>query len=153
MNKSSIFPQRGSEEEIEQGGVFMPRFDAHGLVPVIAQDATSGEILMFAFMNETALKATLESGEAHYWSRSRKELWHKGGTSGHTQKVKSIRVDCDQDVLLIRVEQVGGACHVGYDSCFFRELARDGSNDLTTVSEKSFNPKDVYPPQATSKPS
>jgi phosphoribosyl-AMP cyclohydrolase len=94
-----------------------------GLVPVIAQEAGSGQVLMFAWMNREALKQTVESGEAVYWSRSRKKLWRKGEESGHVQKVKAIRLDCDEDVLLLTVEQIGGiACHTGRHSCFFQKL-------------------------------
>jgi phosphoribosyl-AMP cyclohydrolase len=95
------------------------KFDSSGLIPAIAQDAATGEILMVAWMNAESLARTLESGEAVYWSRSRKKLWHKGEESGNVQKVKQVRADCDRDVLLIKVEQVGGAaCHTGYRSCF-----------------------------------
>lgn len=94
-----------------------------GLVPAIAQDAENGDILMVAWMNREALKKTVELGEAVYWSRSRKKLWHKGEESGHTQKVKEVRLDCDEDVVLLRIEQVGGiACHTGRRSCFFQRL-------------------------------
>ena len=94
-----------------------------GLVPVIAQESGSGKVLMFAWMSREALKRTAESGEAHYWSRARKKLWHKGEESGHVQKVKEIRMDCDEDVLLILVEQLGGiACHTGRQHCFFQKL-------------------------------
>ncbi|MBC7293312.1 MAG: phosphoribosyl-AMP cyclohydrolase, partial [Thermoleophilia bacterium] len=94
-----------------------------GLVPAIAQDAATGTVLMFAWMNREALKLTAECGEAVYWSRSRKKLWHKGEESGHVQKVKEIRVDCDEDVVLLKVEQVGGiACHTGRNHCFFQKL-------------------------------
>ena len=97
---------------------FGPDF-SKGLVPAIAQDAATGEVLMLAYMNEEAWKRTLETGEAHYWSRSRKELWHKGGTSGNVQKVLSIRLDCDSDTVLLKIEQIGGAaCHTGRRSCF-----------------------------------
>lgn len=98
-----------------------------GLVPVIAQEAGSGQVLMFAWMDREALKQTVETGEAVYWSRSRKKLWHKGEESGHVQKVKDIRLDCDEDVLLLSVEQMGGiACHTGRHSCFFQKL-EDGT--------------------------
>ncbi len=94
-----------------------------GLVPVIAQEAGTGQVLMFAWMNRDALKQTVETGEAVYWSRSRKRLWHKGEESGHVQKVKAIRLDCDEDVILLSVEQIGGiACHTGRHSCFFQQL-------------------------------
>lgn len=119
-----IFAPRGSHDEIENGTTFMPKFDADGLIPVIAQDATSNEILMFAWMNEEAVARTIETGEAWYWSRSRKSFWRKGETSGQTQTVTEMRIDCDQDVLLIKVKVGGdgGACHVGYRSCFFRTV-------------------------------
>ena len=97
------------------------KFDANGLVPAIVQDATSGEVLMMAWMNREALDRTLETGKTHFFSRSRNKLWLKGESSGHVQHVKSIRLDCDGDTLLIQVEQVGAACHEGYYSCFFRE--------------------------------
>ncbi len=97
------------------------RFDANGLIPCITQDATSLEVLMFAFMNEESLTLTLRLGVMHYYSRSRHRLWKKGETSGHLQHVVSLRVDCDQDVILARVKQVGAACHTGFRSCFFRE--------------------------------
>ena len=99
------------------------KWDEHGLVPVIAQEACTGEVLMFAWMNREALQRTAETGEAVYWSRSRQQLWHKGESSGHTQKIKRIRLDCDADVLLLEIEQVGGiACHTGRASCFYAEL-------------------------------
>ena len=97
-----------------------------GLVPAVAQDAASGKVLTLAWMNRTALQRTAESGEAHYWSRSRRSLWRKGETSGHAQKVREIRLDCDADAIVLRVEQVGGiACHTGRESCFFKRLERD----------------------------
>jgi phosphoribosyl-AMP cyclohydrolase len=100
------------------------RWDENGLVPVIAQEAGSGKILMFAYMNREALQRTVGTGEAVYWSRSRNKLWHKGEESGHVQKVKEIRLDCDEDVVLISVEQMGGiACHTGRHNCFFRKLS------------------------------
>jgi phosphoribosyl-AMP cyclohydrolase len=114
----------------------------NGLVPAIVQDASSGEVLMLAYMNEEAWQATLRTGEAHFYSRSRGELWRKGGTSGHVQKVRSIRLDCDRDTVLLQVDQLGGAaCHTGYRSCFFQEL------EGTTWKEccpKVFDPKEVY---------
>lgn len=119
-----------------------PDFKKMELLPAIAQDAATGEVLMLAYMNEQAWNATLETGEAHYWSRSRQELWHKGGTSGHVQKVKSIRLDCDSDTVLLLIEQIGGAaCHKGYRSCFYREL-KDGQ--VRECSPVVFDPKEVY---------
>lgn len=113
-----------------------------GLIPVIAQDADSGDVLMLAYMNEAAYDETLESGRAVYFSRSRNKLWRKGEESGNVQKVKSIFIDCDNDTLLIKVEQIGGAaCHEGYKSCFFRQLS---GNNAQIVAERIFDPKQVY---------
>ncbi|NHX39968.1 MULTISPECIES: phosphoribosyl-AMP cyclohydrolase [Haloarcula] len=113
-------------------------FDEQEYIPAVAQDADSGDVLMLAYVTEEALRKTCETGEAHYYSRSRDELWHKGGTSGHTQAVKEVRVDCDGDALLYIVEQTGGACHTGYESCFHRTV------DGETVGEQVFEPDDVY---------
>lgn len=124
MTTSPLFATRGSDAEIEEGSAFAPKFDADGLIPAITTDATTGEVLMFAWMNAEALERTITTGEAWYWSRSRKGLWRKGETSGQTQTVKEIRIDCDQDALLLKVEVGGdgGACHVGYRSCFYRSV-------------------------------
>jgi phosphoribosyl-AMP cyclohydrolase len=108
------------------------------LMPAIAQDWKTGEVLMLAYMNEEALARTRETGKAHYWSRSRKKLWLKGESSGHYQRVLEIRIDCDDDAILLLVEQTGGACHTGYRSCFYRNL------DGQVVGEKVFEPDDVY---------
>ncbi len=114
-----------------------------GLLPAIVQDHKSGRVLMLAFINKASWKKTLETGEAHFWSRSRKELWHKGGTSGHIQKIKEIYADCDDDTVLFRVEQVGGAaCHTGYESCFHKKVSPNGES--TFVGEKIFDPEKVY---------
>jgi phosphoribosyl-AMP cyclohydrolase len=113
-----------------------------GLLPAIVQDAENGEVLMLAWMDEAALRATLESGQTHFYSRSRQAHWHKGGTSGHVQYVESIHLDCDGDVLLIRARQVGGACHEGFRSCFFRRVADDGG--LTITARRVFEPESVY---------
>ncbi len=113
-----------------------------GLVPVVVQDADDGAVLMLAYMNEEALRATIETGRATYWSRSRQQLWIKGESSGNTQEVEEILIDCDADTVLLRVRQRGGAaCHLGYRSCFFRRV--DGS-DLEVVAERVFDPKTVY---------
>ena len=115
-----------------------------GLLPAIAQDDATGEVLMLAYMNEEAWEATLRTGEVHYYSRSRNELWHKGATSGNTQVVRHIRLDCDRDAILVRVEQRGGAaCHEGYTSCFFREID-PASGEASICSERRFDPKEVY---------
>ena len=119
------------------------KFDQVGLIPAIVQDNENNEVLMMAFMNRQALQKTLESGRVCFWSRSRQEYWIKGETSGHTQTVKSVAFDCDGDALLIKVEQKGGACHIGYRSCFFREVSSDG-NSSHIVGEKVFNPDEVY---------
>jgi len=123
--------------------MFRPDFDkAGGLVPAIAQDAATGEVLMLAYMNEEAFDATVATGEVHYYSRSRKELWHKGATSGNVQKVVAIRLDCDADAVLVKVDQVGGAaCHTGRGSCFYRELQ---CGEETVCSPMVFDPKEVY---------
>ncbi len=118
------------------------RWTADGLIPVIAQEATTGKILMFAWMNEDALKLTVEDGYAVYWSRSRGKLWRKGEESGHRQKVLALFMDCDEDVLLIKIEQIGGiACHTGRESCFYRQLI-DGQ--WQAVESVLKNPKDIY---------
>ncbi len=119
---------RSDKADVEEGVVFAPRFDAHGLIVCVTVEAATRDVLMVAYMNQLALDKTIETGFAHYWSRSRGELWRKGETSGQTQKVLSLRVDCDQDALLLEVE-VGGdgkACHTGRKSCFYRALNGDG---------------------------
>jgi phosphoribosyl-AMP cyclohydrolase len=113
-----------------------------GLIPAIVQDADDGEVLMMAWMDADALRKTLATGETHFYSRSRRSAWHKGGTSGHIQKVVSVRTDCDGDVILIRAHQVGGACHEGYRSCFFREATPEGT--LRVVAGRVFAPDSVY---------
>lgn len=116
--------------------------DPHGLLPAIVQDYASGDILMLAYINKESWRQTLETGKAHYWSRSRNKLWLKGESSGHVQVIKDIFVDCDQDTVVFRVEQIGGAaCHKGYHSCFYRRVAGD---ELKIDTEPIFNPEDVY---------
>jgi phosphoribosyl-AMP cyclohydrolase len=119
------------------------KFDSNGLIPAIVQDARTGEVLMMAWMNREALDKTVRTGKTHFFSRSRNKLWLKGESSGHVQTVKSIATDCDQDVLLLRVEQVGAACHEGYYSCFFRRH-QAGAKDWEIVGEKKFDPETVY---------
>lgn len=119
------------------------KFDSHGLIPAIVQDHKSNQVLMMAWMNAEALARTLETGKTHFFSRSRNKLWLKGESSGHVQTVKSIRTDCDQDVLLIAVEQAGAACHDGYYSCFYREH-QAGKGDWKIVGNKVFEPAQVY---------
>jgi phosphoribosyl-AMP cyclohydrolase len=137
-----------STKESEEGLVMAPKFDADGLVTCIATDAGSGELLMVAHMNAEALKRTIETGEAWYFSRSRKALWRKGESSGHTQRVAEMRVDCDQDAIWIKVEQHGpGACHTGRRSCFYRVVPLKQTGAITLEfrdADKSFDPADVY---------
>jgi phosphoribosyl-AMP cyclohydrolase len=132
--------------DIEEGLDFQPRFDTSGLVTCVATDAGTGEVLMVAHMNEEALRKTIASGEAWYFSRSRNALWRKGETSGHTQRVVEMRMDCDQDAVWIRVEQSGAACHTGRRSCFYRKVdAGQGGARLSFVdAEKVFDPAKVY---------
>jgi phosphoribosyl-AMP cyclohydrolase len=116
---------------------------SNGLLPAIVQDYASGKVLMLAYINSASWEKTLKTGEAHYWSRSRQEIWHKGGTSGHIQKIKEIYVDCDNDTILFRVEQVGGAaCHTGFESCFHKKIDNDGKT--TIEGKKIFDPEKVY---------
>ena len=114
----------------------------NGLIPAVTQDQETGEVLMLAYINKESWERTLETGEVHYWSRSRQEIWHKGGTSGHVQKVREIRIDCDRDTVLFKVEQVGGAaCHTGYRSCFFNLVTPEG---IRESGVKVFDPAEVY---------
>ena len=134
--------------DIEEGLVFTPKFDADGLVTAVVTDSRSGDVLMVAHMNEEAIRKTIASGEAWYYSRSRKALWKKGETSGHVQRVTELRVDCDQDALWLKVEQKGGgACHTGRRSCFYRAVPLGKAGAVTLEfrdAEKRFNPEDVY---------
>lgn len=147
---SGFFAPRESIEQVEEGTELAPKFDENGLIPVVTTDAASGEVLMHGYMNAEALEKTIATGEAHYWSRSRQELWHKGATSGLIQKVVEIRIDDDQDAVWLRAAVQGGAsCHVGYRSCFFRSVpvgaATSAPAKLTfEESEKVFDPKEVY---------
>ncbi len=118
------------------------KFDDKGLIVAIVQDVENGEVLMQAFMNEEALCLSLETGLAHYYSRSRKKLWKKGESSGHVQQVKEVRVDCDLDAVVLKVHQTGGACHTGFQSCFYRIINPDGS--LREEGRKVFDPGQVY---------
>jgi len=142
---NSCFGPRGDKSAIEEGLQFAPKFDADGLIPAMALDASTKEPLMLAYMNAESLQLTLEKGEAVYWSRSRQEIWHKGATSGHVQHIKEIRTDCDQDAIVLYVEQVGaGACHTGRSGCFYRRIdGPDGSMSLTE-QDRQFDPEAVY---------
>jgi phosphoribosyl-AMP cyclohydrolase len=144
------FEPRISVEQVEESNSFAPKFDEHGLIPVITTDFESGEVLMQGYMNREALRATIATGEAVYFSRSRQTLWHKGKTSGLVQIIKEIRIDDDQDCIWLRVNVTGGAsCHVGYRSCFYRSIPFGKPNatqvELSfTETQKVFNPADVY---------
>jgi len=130
----------------EEGLAFQPKFDVSGLLTCVATDAATGDVLMVAHMNDEALRKTIASGEAWYFSRSRNALWRKGETSGHTQRVVEMRMDCDQDAIWIRVEQHGAACHTGRHSCFYRKIdAADGDTRLSFVdADRQFDPAKVY---------
>jgi phosphoribosyl-AMP cyclohydrolase len=134
------------DHDREEGLAFQPKFDASGLVTCVATDAAAGDVLMVAHMNEEALRKTIATGEAWYFSRSRNALWRKGESSGQTQRVVEIRTDCDQDAIWIRVEQVGAACHTGRRSCFYRAVTGDnGDTRLSFVdADRLFDPDKVY---------
>ncbi len=145
------FATRETVKQVEEGDVLAPKFDANGLLPAVTTDFDSGELLMHGFMNETALKKTIETGEAHYFSRSQQAIWHKGATSGLMQEIVEMRIDDDQDCVWLRV-RIGGngaSCHVGYRSCFYRSLPT-GALPETPVeltyeeTEKIFDPVDIY---------
>ena len=132
------------KERIEEGLEFIPKFDEHGLIPAIAQDIETGQILMQAYMNREALERTIRTGIATYYSRSRRKLWKKGEQSGHVQKVEQVLVDCDQDCIVLKVRVDAGQCHVGYQSCFYRALKMDGSGKLELIAKKVYDPKETY---------
>jgi phosphoribosyl-AMP cyclohydrolase len=144
----SAFARRGSTEAVEEGLSLAPKFDTDGLITCVATDARSGELLMVAHMNAEALQKTIASGEAWYFSRSRKALWKKGETSGHVQRVIEMRVDCDQDAVWIKVEQQGpGACHTGRRSCFYRAVPIGKPGAVTLEfrdGDKTFDPQAIY---------
>jgi phosphoribosyl-AMP cyclohydrolase len=151
VSKDVPFPAPESETASEEGTVFAPRFDKDGLLPVVTTSAKTGEVLMLAHMNAEALARTIETGEAHYWSRSRGSLWRKGEESGNTQRVVEMRTDCDQDAVWLIVETAGAeaACHTGRRSCFYRALpvgtAPKGGLSLRFVdAERQFDPEEVY---------
>ena len=146
-----MFKKRDNIKEVEEGKYLSPKFDENGLIPVITMDFQSGDILMHGYMNDEALKKTIETKEAHYWSRSRKKIWHKGQVSGFIQKVKDIRIDDDQDSIWLSVDIGNGAsCHVGYRSCFYRSVPLGkikNTQELTMEfkeKEKIFDPEKVY---------
>jgi phosphoribosyl-AMP cyclohydrolase len=143
-----IFAPRRTIEQVEEGNELAPKFDENGLIPVVTTDFTSGEVLMHGYMNAEAFKRTLEIGEAHYYSRSRQQLWHKGATSGLVQTVREFRIDDDQDCVWLRVDVNGGAsCHVGYRSCFYRSAPVGAVGPVALKFEeieKVFDPVEVY---------
>jgi len=150
MDSSSItFAPREDKKALEEHPTLAPKFDADGLIPAVAMDAQTKEPLMLAYMNADSLKQTLAIGEAVYFSRSRQEIWHKGATSGHVQKVKEIRTDCDQDAIILYVEQLGaGACHTGRSTCFYRVVDLEKGTNPAALSfveaDLSFDPDSVY---------
>ena len=148
MIGTHAFGPRDDRHAVEHGLVFAPKFDTNGLIAAVATDHLTGEVLMVAYMNAESLRRTLELGEAVYFSRSRQELWHKGATSGHVQKIHEILVDCDQDALVLKVEQIGpGCCHNGYRSCFYRRVppaAASSPFPLDQVAQPTYDPDAVY---------
>jgi phosphoribosyl-AMP cyclohydrolase len=153
VDPNKIFGPRETVEQVEEGDELAPKFDAQGLIPAVTTDFDSGELLMHGYMNAEALTLTIATGEAHYFSRSRQAIWHKGATSGLVQAVRELKIDDDQDCVWLRVDVSGGAsCHVGYRSCFYRtvptgpELKSDAPLKLEfTEHEKVFDPEVVYP--------
>jgi phosphoribosyl-AMP cyclohydrolase len=158
MSDKTSFAPPGSKADLEEGSALTPKFDVDGLVTCVATDAGSGEVLMVAHMNAEALAKTIATGQAWYFSRSRGVLWRKGETSGHVQRVVEMRVDCDQDAVLIKVEQSGGACHTGRRSCFYRAVplgeigAKPGAVTLEFRDERVFDPDKIYPGKDPLKP-
>jgi len=132
------------KQSIEKSQRFTPKFNDNGLIPAIAQDAQSGQVLMVAYMDCQSLDLTIETGYAVYFSRTRQKLWKKGEESGHTQKVEQILVDCDQDCLILKVTVEGGQCHAGYQSCFYRALKKGSSKKLEFIAKKVYNPEKIY---------
>ena len=146
-----MFKKRDNIKEVEEGKYLEPKFDENGLIPVVATDIRTGDILMHGYMNDEAFKKTIETKEAHYWSRSKKKIWHKGEVSGYVQKIKEIRIDDDQDAVWLSVDIGSGAsCHVGYRSCFYRSVPLGKIKNTESLElnfkekEKVFDPKKVY---------
>jgi phosphoribosyl-AMP cyclohydrolase len=133
-----------NHNNIEQTTIFAPKFDASGLIPAIAQDARSGQVLMVAYMNREALQLTIKTGRATYYSRSRKRLWTKGEQSGHFQTVQQLLVDCDQNCLILKVAVDAGQCHAGYQSCFYRAVRKDNPQQLEFIAERVYDPEGTY---------
>ena len=146
-----MFKKRDNIKEVEEGKYLEPKFDENGLIPVVATDIRTGDILMHGYMNDEAFKKTIETKEAHYWSRSKKKIWHKGEVSGYVQKIKEIRIDDDQDAVWLSVDIGSGAsCHVGYRSCFYRSVPLGKIKNIENIEmkfkekKKIFDPKKVY---------
>ena len=146
-----MFKKRDNIKEVEEGKYLEPKFDENGLIPVVATDIRSGDILMHGYMNDEAFKKTIETKEAHYWSRSKKKIWHKGEVRGYVQKIKEIRIDDDQDAVWLSVDIGSGAsCHVGYRSCFYRSVPLGKIKNIENIEmkfkekKKIFDPKKVY---------
>ena len=146
-----MFKKRDNIKDVEEGKYLSPKFDENGLIPVVTTDFQTGELLMHGYMNDKALKKTIETKEAYYWSRSRKNIWHKGQVSGFIQKVKEIRIDDDQDSVWLSVDiGSGSSCHVGYRSCFYRSIPLGKIKDEEKLeiefkeTEKTFDPKKIY---------
>ena len=146
-----MFKKRDNIKEVEEGKYLEPKFDENGLIPVITTDFKTGEVLMHGYMNEESFKKTIETKEAHYWSRSRKKIWHKGQISGFVQKIKEIRIDDDQDSIWLAVDIGNGAsCHVGYRSCFYRSIPLGKIKNIEELEmefreeKKIFDPKKIY---------
>ncbi|MEO0498460.1 MAG: phosphoribosyl-AMP cyclohydrolase [Pseudomonadota bacterium] len=146
--ETALFEPPGDKKTLESVNRFTPRFGADGLMTAVTVDATTHQVLMVGHINDVALAATLKTGEAHYWSRSRQELWHKGATSGNVQKIVQILTDCDQDALVLRVDVSGAAatCHTGRTSCFYREVpvAMPAQGLIEIDGERHFDPSEVY---------
>ena len=146
-----MFKKRDNIKEVEEGKYLAPKFDENGLIPAVTTDFKNGDVLMHGYMNAEALKKTIESKEVHYWSRSRKKIWHKGQLSGFVQRVKEIRVDDDQDCIWVKVDiGDGGSCHVGYRSCFYRSIPLEKKQNTKEIKmefkekNKIFDPKKAY---------
>jgi phosphoribosyl-AMP cyclohydrolase len=151
MSREPWMAERSSVAFVEEGAFLAPKFDRDGLIPVVTTDAQSGDVLMLGFMNAEALRRSIETREAHYWSRSRGALWRKGATSGLVQRIVDMRIDDDQDAIWLRVslERLGASCHVGYRSCFFRSVTMDPPGEAPvslsfTETERVFDPQQIY---------
>ena len=143
-----MFKKRDNIKEVEEGKYLDPKFDENGLIPVVATDIRTGDILMHGYMNDEAFKKTIETKEAHYWSRSKKKIWHKGEVSGYVQKIKEIRIDDDQDAVWLSVDIGSGAsCHVGYRSCFYRSVPLGKIKNIENIEMKFKEKKKIFDPE------